>query len=160
MRRKKFGRPLFDVGLEKTVTENEQQETKIVHKKRGRPKKFSTTEFEPKKIVISNTTNENIKEDIEENSENWNLYISGVEHPETFRPCNFKISGSKKFDTCLVYFVNKGLVCDEPYFLHKNELLKGGIEWQYIDKCLNLEECPDGFPNCRRCKKSEVKKNG
>ena len=47
---------------------------------------------------------------------------------------------------------DNNILSDDPIIFKKKH---NYLEWQYIDGCINIKNCPNGFPDCSNCKLSK-----
>lgn len=132
---------LFDSDLQKDHT----SDTKRSNKK------------QVKKADTTNSTHVNTKSEQETNtleSEcNWVQYTK-ESRPAIIRPCMFRVKiGSKYSNIYYGYISQDKILCtNDTYLIHiKNKY--GNMEFSYIHDCLSVDGCPNGYPNCKKCKK-------
>lgn len=70
--------------------------------------------------------------------------------PQELRPILF----NAKTDKHIYGYRHKinGYILKDVYNVNLFKQEYGYIEWKYIDGCINLDSCPNGFPDCFNCK--------
>lgn len=73
--------------------------------------------------------------------------------PQELRPTLFNVKGDKH----IYGYRHKinGYILKDVYNVKLFKQEHGYIEWKYIDGCINLDSCPNGFPDCSNCKLSK-----
>lgn len=158
-------------------TKTVSQATKPEPKKRGRPKKQEqpTTPQEPKKrgrkpkqveppketksrLSKSKVTKpEVVKAEKHTPDSGWIDYYNDKK-PNDFVPCEFYVQMGRKKSPVFHGYIQQGyiFVLDDPY--HGISMRKKYKNLYYRPLCSSLSECPNGFPDCKRCKVSKSKK--
>ena len=73
--------------------------------------------------------------------------------PQEFRPVMFNSNYKKPI---YGYRMNSyNYIVNTPYHLDLFKKKHNYLEWQYIDGCINIKNCPNGFPDCSNCKLSK-----
>ena len=156
------GKPLFggdssadqSVKLNKVVKEEDEP-------KRGRPKKTATV-TEPKKETvvkpkqkqqpIKPVTNKRVQNQPDKNGK-WRDF--NTSKPEYMKPCEFYVdTGKDKIDIFYGYVERAGVtVTDEPYKMRVLRKKYGNLQYREVKGCQSVNDCPNGFPHCDKCKK-------
>ena len=70
--------------------------------------------------------------------------------PQELRPILLNVKGNKH----IYGYRHKinGYILKDVYSVNLFKQEHGYIEWKYIDGCINLDSCPNGFPDCSNCK--------
>lgn len=73
--------------------------------------------------------------------------------PQELRPILLNVKGNKH----IYGYRHKinGYILKDVYSVNLFKQEHGYIEWKYIDGCINLDGCPNGFPDCSNCKLSK-----
>ena len=73
--------------------------------------------------------------------------------PQELRPILLNIKGNKH----IYGYRHKinGYILKDVYNVKLFKQEHGYIEWKYINGCINLDGCPNGFPDCSNCKLSK-----
>ena len=73
--------------------------------------------------------------------------------PQELRPILLNVKGNKH----IYGYRHKinGYILKDVYNVKLFKQEHGYIEWKYIDGCINLDGCPNGFPDCSNCKLSK-----
>lgn len=95
--------------------------------------------------TTSTNTNENIT--ITEWVKSTNML------PQELRPILFNVKANKH----IYGYRHKinGYILKDVYNVNLFKQEHGYIEWKYVDGCINLDSCPNGFPDCSNCKLSK-----
>lgn len=127
-----------------------------VKKKRGRPRKIDATEIKQndKTVVkyIKNQEKSKVTKEVSKPSEHWKSFYKS--QPELLVPCEFYVdTGTDKKDIFRGYIKEKGVTCtDEPYKLVVLRKKYGNLFYHEINGCESVDNCPDNFPHCEKCK--------
>ena len=124
----------------------------------SRSTKIKSTE---KNIIKNKTVQNNIHtNETKTTSTNTNENITTTEWvkstdmlPQELRPILLNIKGNKH----IYGYRHKinGYILKDVYNVKLFKQEHGYIEWKYIDGCINLDGCPNGFPDCSNCKLSK-----
>lgn len=155
------GKPLFgetsgadqSVKLNKVVKEDKP--------KRGRPKKTATiTEPENETVVkpkqkqqsIKPTTKKRVQDQTDKNGK-WKDFSTSK--PDLMKPCEFYVdTGTDKISIFHGYVERPGVtVTDDFYKIRVLRKKYGNLYYREIDGCDSVNDCPNGFPHCKFCKK-------
>ena len=155
------GKPLFGetssadhgVKLNKVVKEDKP--------KRGRPKKTTTiTEPKNEKVAkpkqkqqpIKPITKKRVQDQADKNGK-WKDFSTSK--PEYMKPCEFYVdTGKDKIDIFYGYVERAGVtVTDEPYKMRVLRKKYGNLHYREVKDCQSVNDCPNGFPHCDKCKK-------
>ena len=102
-----------------------------------------------KNKTLQNNTSTNTKENI--TAAEWVKSTDGL--PQEFRPVLFNSNYKKPI---YGYRMNSyNYIVNTPYHLDLFKKKHDYLEWQYIDGCINIKNCPNGFPDCSNCKLSK-----
>lgn len=73
--------------------------------------------------------------------------------PQELRPILLNVKGNKH----IYGYRHKinGYILKDVYNVKLFKQEHGYIEWKYINGCINLDGCPNGFPDCSNCKLSK-----
>ena len=73
--------------------------------------------------------------------------------PQELRPILLNVKGNKH----IYRYRHKinGYILKDVYNVKLFKQEHGYIEWKYINGCINLDGCPNGFPDCSNCKLSK-----
>lgn len=82
-------------------------------------------------------------------SSGW--YYDNKRVPEEGRP--IEVYTDKKI--CTAYKVSGGYITDDAYFINTYRNANGHIMYRYIVGCLNTNNCPNHYPQCRFCNKKK-----
>lgn len=124
----------------------------------SRSTKIKSTE---KNIIKNKTVQNNIHTNkTKTTSTNTNENITTTEWvkstdmlPQELRPILLNVKGNKH----IYGYRHKinGYILKDVYNVKLFKQEHGYIEWKYIDGCINLDGCPNGFPDCSNCKLSK-----
>lgn len=73
--------------------------------------------------------------------------------PQELRPILFNVKADKHIHGYR-HKIN-GYILKDVYNVNLFKQEHGYIEWKYVDGCINLDSCPNGFPDCSNCKLSK-----
>lgn len=160
----------FDVN---TISQTNKQEPK----KRGRPKKQEppVTKQEPKKrgrkpkqveqvketesrLSKSKVTNPEVNKTEKQTPDSGWIDYYNDKKPNDFAPCEFYVQMGRKKSPVFRGYIQQGyiFVLDDPY--HGIAMRKKYKNLYYRPLCSSLSGCPNGFPDCKRCKVNKSKK--
>ena len=73
--------------------------------------------------------------------------------PQELRPILLNVKGNKH----IYGYRHKinGYILKDVYNVKLFKQEHGYVEWKYIAGCINLDGCPNGFPDCSNCKLSK-----
>jgi len=130
---------LFDLSAKNTAPKNEPEPKK----KRGRPPKSTTVAAETKQ-----------KKPVKETP--WKDFSKSK--PEFMHPCEFYVdTGNGKVDIFYGYVEREGInVTDEPYKMRVLRKKYGNLQYREVKGCQSVNDCPNGFPHCDKCKKKKL----
>jgi hypothetical protein len=146
----------------KSQIQSEQTQEK---KKRGRPRKNpipekQNTTIEKKSISTDPKKSEIKKEQLPKQSNvkpesGWKDFLK--QRPESLIPLEFYVdTGKEKHDIFRGYISHDGLATtDDPYKLVVLRKRFGNLFYRFIYGCTNLDNCPNNFPSCDRCKRKK-----
>jgi len=156
------GKPLFggnqnsdqSIKLDKAVSQEKP--------KRGRPKKDVVVSAPKKETVAESkqkqqpikpiTKKQKVKDQPDKNGK-WKDF--NTSKPEYMKPCEFYVdTGKDRIDIFYGYVERAGVtVTDEPYKMRVLRKKYGNIQYREVKGCQSVNDCPNGFPHCDKCKK-------
>jgi hypothetical protein len=163
MRKRNQAQPSDDIGLFDLFSAPEPvQETKKKRKPRQKkdapnpvtePVKDTSPKSKKKATTSKETAPKKPKTEFDESG--WKDF--NTSKPEIHIPCDFYIDTGKKRLTFRGYIQEPGVTCtDDPYKLTVLRRKYGNIKYREILGC-KVEDCPEGFPCCERCKRGKCK---
>lgn len=160
MKKQNNSKPLFL--NTKSQIQSEQAPEK---KKRGRPRKNplpekQNTAVEQKSTSITPKNVEVKREKVPAQSNvkpqnGWKDFLK--QRPESLIPLEFYVdTGKQKQEIFRGYISHDGLATtDDPYKLVVLRKRFGNLFYRFIYGCTNLDNCPNNFPSCDRCKRKK-----
>ena len=147
--------PLFGFDKKEVPKEPPKEVTEKPVKKRGRPpKNKQDSGLTQKENTQPKKKNETSRKSLGAGWKDFNKT-----KPELLQPCEFCIVDDKGNHLMFNAFIKEPgcTITNDPYKLVVLRKRYGNIYYKEIKTCSNVQECPEGFPNCENCKKKKIK---
>lgn len=96
------------------------------------------------------------KKTIKQNDDSgWKSF--DLTRPDMLVPCEFYVdTGDSKKDIFYGYVAEMGMTCtNEPYKLVVLRKKYNNLYYREVKDCENVFDCPNGFPDCKNCKRGK-----